>query len=62
VITTDMFASINDHLQRLGLPCGRFRQLVTTKPAGRALYYRLERGDIGQAASNGSLPGCWVLI
>jgi putative hydrolase of the HAD superfamily len=50
VITTDMFASIDDHLQRLGLPRGRFRQLVTTDPAGRTLYHRLERGEVSQAA------------
>jgi putative hydrolase of the HAD superfamily len=49
VITTDMFASIDDHLLRLGLPCGRFRQLVTSDPAGRTLYHRLERGEISQA-------------
>ena len=35
VITTDFFASIDDHCQRLGLPRGRFRQVVTTNPAGR---------------------------
>jgi putative hydrolase of the HAD superfamily len=50
VITTDFFASIDDHLQRRGLPRGRFRQLVTTDPAGRALYHRIERGEISQAA------------
>ena len=50
VITTDFFASIDDHLQRLGLPRGRFRQLVTTDPAGRALYHRIERGEVSQAA------------
>jgi hypothetical protein len=49
VITTDFFASIDDHLQRLGLPRGHFRQLVTTDPAGRALYQRLERGEISQS-------------
>jgi putative hydrolase of the HAD superfamily len=50
VLTTDFFASIDDHLQRRGLPRGRFRQLVTTDPAGRALYQRIERGEISQAA------------
>jgi DNA-binding CsgD family transcriptional regulator len=44
VVTTDLFASIDDHLQRLGLPRSRFRQLVTTDRAGRTLYHRLERG------------------
>jgi putative hydrolase of the HAD superfamily len=50
VITTDFFASVEDHLQRLGVPRGRFRQLVTTDPHGRALYHRIERGEISQAA------------
>jgi putative hydrolase of the HAD superfamily len=55
VITTDFFASIDDHLQRLGLPRGHFRQLVTTDPAGRALYQRLERGEISQSAFESQL-------
>jgi putative hydrolase of the HAD superfamily len=50
VITTDFFVSIDDHCQRLGLPRGRFRQVVTTDPAGRALYHRVERGEISQSA------------
>jgi putative hydrolase of the HAD superfamily len=50
VITTDFFASIDDHLQRLGLRRGRFRQLVTADPAGRALYQRVERGEVSQSA------------
>jgi putative hydrolase of the HAD superfamily len=50
VITTDFFASIDDHCQRLGLPRGRFHQVVTANPAGRALYHRVERGEISQAA------------
>jgi putative hydrolase of the HAD superfamily len=50
VITTDFFASIDDHCQRLGLPRGRFRQVVTTDLAGRALYQRVERGEISQPA------------
>jgi hypothetical protein len=37
VITTDFFGSIDDHCERLGLPRGRFRALVTADPAGRAL-------------------------
>jgi putative hydrolase of the HAD superfamily len=57
VITTDFFASIDDHLQRFGLPRGRFRQLVTTDPAGRALYHRIERGEISQAAFERELAG-----
>ena len=50
VITTDFFASIDDHCQRLGLPRGRFCQVVTTNPAGRELYHRIERGEISQPA------------
>jgi putative hydrolase of the HAD superfamily len=50
VITTDFFASIDDHCERLGLPRGRFRQVVTTNPAGRELYQRIERGEISQPA------------
>jgi putative hydrolase of the HAD superfamily len=57
VITTDFFASVDDHLQRLGLPRGRFRQLVTTDPAGRALYHRIERGQVSQAAFERELAG-----
>jgi putative hydrolase of the HAD superfamily len=55
VITTDFFASIDDHLQQLGLPRGHFRQLVTTDPAGRALYQRVERGQISQSAFESQL-------
>ena len=50
VITTDFFASIDDHCQRLGLPRGRFCQVVTTNPAGRELYHRIERGEVSQPA------------
>src|SRR6266516_3636077 len=49
VLTTDCFASIDDHCERLGLPRGRFRQLITRDPAGRALYHRIEHGEISQA-------------
>jgi hypothetical protein len=49
VLTTDFFASIDDHCQCLGLPRGRFRQLITKDPTGRALYQRIERGEISQA-------------
>jgi putative hydrolase of the HAD superfamily len=50
MLTTDFFASIDDHCERLGSPRGRFRQLVTRDPAGRALYHWIERGEISQAA------------
>jgi putative hydrolase of the HAD superfamily len=49
VITTDFFDSIDDYCQRLGLPRGRFREVVTTDPTGRTLYHRLERGEISQS-------------
>jgi len=49
VLTTDFFGSIDDYCQRLGLPRGRFRELVTTDPAGRTLYQRVERGEISQS-------------
>jgi putative hydrolase of the HAD superfamily len=49
VLTADFFASIDDHCERLGLPRARFRQLVTRDPVGRALYQRIERGEISQA-------------
>jgi putative hydrolase of the HAD superfamily len=49
VLTSDFFGSIDDYCQRLGLPRGRFRALVTTDPAGTALYHRVERGEISQA-------------
>ncbi len=48
VITTDFFGSIDDYCQRLGLPRGRFREVVTTNPTGRALYHQIERGEISQ--------------
>jgi putative hydrolase of the HAD superfamily len=49
VLTSDFFASIDDYCLRLGLPRGRFRAVVTADPAGRALYHRLERGEISQS-------------
>jgi putative hydrolase of the HAD superfamily len=49
VITTDFFGSIDDHCQQLGLPRGRFREVVTANPTGRALYHRIERGEISQS-------------
>jgi putative hydrolase of the HAD superfamily len=49
VLTTDFFGSIDDYCHRLGLPRGRFRELVTADPAGRTLYHRVERGEISQS-------------
>ena len=49
VLTTDFFGSIDDYCERLGLPRGRFRELVTTDPTGRTLYHRVERGEISQS-------------
>ena len=49
VLTSDFFGSIDDYCQRLGLRRGRFREVVTADPAGRALYHRVERGEISQA-------------
>jgi putative hydrolase of the HAD superfamily len=49
VITSDFFGSIDDYCQRLGLPRGRFREVVTTNPTGRALYHQIERGEISQS-------------
>jgi len=49
VLTTDFFASIGAHCERLGLPRDRFREVVTTDPVGRRLYHQIERGEITQA-------------
>jgi putative hydrolase of the HAD superfamily len=49
VLTTDFFAAIGAHCERLGLPRDRFRQVVTTDPVGRRLYHQIERGEITQA-------------
>jgi putative hydrolase of the HAD superfamily len=49
VLTSDFFGSIDDYCQQLGLPRGRFRAVVTGDPAGRALYHRVERGEISQS-------------
>jgi putative hydrolase of the HAD superfamily len=49
VLTSDFFGSIDDYCQQLGLPRGRFREVVTGDPVGRALYHRVERGEISQA-------------
>lgn len=48
VLTTDFFESIANHCERLGLPAGRFVELVTRDLEGRELYHRLERGEISQ--------------
>jgi putative hydrolase of the HAD superfamily len=48
VVTTDFFASLGAHCERLGLPRDRFRDLVTTDPVGRELYHQVERGELGQ--------------
>jgi putative hydrolase of the HAD superfamily len=50
VVTTDFFASLGAHCERLGLPNDRFRDLVTTDPPGRALYHQVERGELSQPA------------
>jgi len=48
VLTTDFFASISTHCRRLGLAPDRFREVVTSDPAGRWLYRQIERGEISQ--------------
>jgi putative hydrolase of the HAD superfamily len=48
VVTTDFFASLGAHCERLGLPRDRFRDLVTADPVGRELYHRVERGELSQ--------------
>jgi putative hydrolase of the HAD superfamily len=48
VVTTDFFASLGAHCERLGLPHDRFRDLVTTDPVGRQLYHQVERGELSQ--------------
>jgi putative hydrolase of the HAD superfamily len=74
VLTTDFFGSIDDYCQRLGVPRGRFRELVTTDPAGRTLYQRVERGEISQStfeqelarllgvAQTDSSSDCWPAL
>jgi putative hydrolase of the HAD superfamily len=49
VVTTDFFASLGAHCERLGLPHDRFRDLVTADPIGRALYHQVERGELSQS-------------
>lgn len=48
MVTTDFFASLSAHCERLGLPRDSFRNLVTTDPAGRELYHQVERGELSQ--------------
>jgi putative hydrolase of the HAD superfamily len=48
VVTTDFFASLGAHCERLGLPHDSFRNLVTADPEGRELYHRVERGELSQ--------------
>ena len=48
MVTTDFFASLGAHCERLGLPHDSFRNLVTTDPEGRELYHRVERGELSQ--------------
>jgi putative hydrolase of the HAD superfamily len=49
VVTTDFFASLGAHCERLGLPHDSFRNLVTVDPKGRELYHQVERGKLSQA-------------
>src|SRR5918992_193344 len=49
VVTTDFFASLGAHCERLGLPPDSFRNLVTTDPVGRELYHQVERGELSQS-------------
>jgi putative hydrolase of the HAD superfamily len=48
VVTTDFFASLGAHCERLGLPHDGFRNLVTADPVGRELYHQVERGELSQ--------------
>ena len=48
VVTTDFFASLGAHCERLGLPHDSFRKLVTANPEGRELYHQVERGELSQ--------------
>jgi putative hydrolase of the HAD superfamily len=48
VVTTDFFASLGAHCERLGLPHDSFRDLVTADAEGRALYHQVERGELSQ--------------
>jgi putative hydrolase of the HAD superfamily len=48
VVTTDFFAALGAHCERLGLPHDSFRNLLTTDPEGRELYHQVERGELSQ--------------
>ena len=48
VVTTDFFAALGAHCERLGLPHDSFRNLVTADPKGRELYHQVERGELSQ--------------
>jgi putative hydrolase of the HAD superfamily len=50
VVTTDFFAALGAHCERLGLPRDSFRNLVTADPQGRELYHQVERGELSQPA------------
>jgi putative hydrolase of the HAD superfamily len=49
-VTTDFFAALGAHCERLGLPHDSFRNLVTADPEGRQLYHQVERGELSQPA------------
>jgi putative hydrolase of the HAD superfamily len=57
VVTTDFFASLGAHCERLGLPHDRFRDLVTADPVGRELYHQVERGELGQTEFERGIAG-----
>jgi epoxide hydrolase-like predicted phosphatase len=48
VVTTDFFASLGAHCERLGLSHDSFRNLVTAVSEGRELYHQVERGELSQ--------------
>jgi putative hydrolase of the HAD superfamily len=50
VVTTDFFAALGAHCERLGLSHESFRNLVTADPNGRELYHQVERGELSQPA------------
>jgi putative hydrolase of the HAD superfamily len=58
VLTTDFFAAIGAHCQRLGLPHDRFREVVTVDPVGRRLYRQIERGEITQESFELGIAEC----
>jgi len=50
VVTTDFFAALGAHCERLGLSHESFRNLMTADPNGRELYHQVERGELSQPA------------